>query len=638
MLATNRMRSVQIGAIISALTTILATGGAVLAGVLLVPWLPEMPSGGLDPSWQYAINEAAARHLVFGRDFIWTFGPLGSVYTASYHPATDTLMMAGSVIMALALCGGFAVLAWRRRLLLLLLPVAVALAYLRDVFFLSLPLLLLMLTFRISLPPDDPRHLRPTVWTVACVLLMSGAVGILPLIKGTFLVLAVVLGSLTVLTAAMSKQRLLAFGIALFAVSWLCIGWVVCGQPLSDLPLFFWALRPIVAGYSEAMALSGPPVQMLYWVLPMIVIAGMLLASVWWQKGLARWFLLLGFAFYAFVSFKEGFVRQDGHVIVPAECFLFVGLFLAALLQVRLAIAAAVIAGIGWATLTRSAIDLDFASALTRAEYRVRSTLNGMALRVNSPKALPAAFNQANDTIRRAEPLPNVEGNADLYPFNLSLLFASGLEWSGRPIIQSYSAYTRDLAEANAEHLIGDTAPANILFAITPIDGRLPSLEDAQSWPYLLSRYSIAGAHGNYLVMVRRVHPVPIKVESPGAKVLARANEWIDVPPTSGVVWATVHLQPTLVGELVLAVFKLPEVQIELQLADGRIVQHRYIPEIGEGGFLLSPYVGSTSDFALMAAGPDPGRQVLKVKLDVPKTRLWAYSVTVVFRRAVLTH
>jgi hypothetical protein len=32
---------------------------------------------GLDPSWQYGISQAANRNLIFGRDIVFTFGPLG---------------------------------------------------------------------------------------------------------------------------------------------------------------------------------------------------------------------------------------------------------------------------------------------------------------------------------------------------------------------------------------------------------------------------------------------------------------------------------------------------------------------------------------------------------------------------------
>ena len=53
----------------------------VIAGLLLVPWMPSMPSFIGQESWPYATNEAVAQHLIFGRDFVFSIGPLGSAFT-----------------------------------------------------------------------------------------------------------------------------------------------------------------------------------------------------------------------------------------------------------------------------------------------------------------------------------------------------------------------------------------------------------------------------------------------------------------------------------------------------------------------------------------------------------------------------
>jgi hypothetical protein len=64
------------------LLIIFAALASALTVFLFTPWWPWQPAAGLDPSWAYAINEAVAGHLVFGRDFIWTFGPFGAVDTS----------------------------------------------------------------------------------------------------------------------------------------------------------------------------------------------------------------------------------------------------------------------------------------------------------------------------------------------------------------------------------------------------------------------------------------------------------------------------------------------------------------------------------------------------------------------------
>ena len=59
-----------------------------------MPVNPGMPSSGLDPSWSNVINYAFINNMSFGKDLVFTYGPLGSfrfpgyVYAeSSYYPA-----------------------------------------------------------------------------------------------------------------------------------------------------------------------------------------------------------------------------------------------------------------------------------------------------------------------------------------------------------------------------------------------------------------------------------------------------------------------------------------------------------------------------------------------------------------------
>src|ERR1700730_16822454 len=72
---------------------------------LIVPLNPAMPRGGLDPSWVMSMNEAAAGHMRFGRDVIFTFGPYAVLYSEFYHPALDRLVLLSSFIFALCYLG-----------------------------------------------------------------------------------------------------------------------------------------------------------------------------------------------------------------------------------------------------------------------------------------------------------------------------------------------------------------------------------------------------------------------------------------------------------------------------------------------------------------------------------------------------
>jgi len=82
----------------------LAVPPMVLLFLLTVVWLaPGMPYPSQDSEWALALSQAVADRLVFGRDVLFTLGPWGPVYTGQYHPGTDSMMLAGGTVVALAL-------------------------------------------------------------------------------------------------------------------------------------------------------------------------------------------------------------------------------------------------------------------------------------------------------------------------------------------------------------------------------------------------------------------------------------------------------------------------------------------------------------------------------------------------------
>src|SRR5207244_821246 len=105
---------------------------------------------------------------------------------------------------------------------------------------------------------------------------------------------------------------------------------------------------------------------------------------------------------------------------------------------------------------------------------------------------------------------------------------------------------------------------------------------------------------------------------APVSRVTARIGSLIQLPHEDGPLWAEIDLKPTFFGKLGLFVLKIPQVQITLILEDGRVVHHLYIAAMGRRGFLLSPYIQTTDDFASLAAGLHRGNRVQSIQFDTP--------------------
>jgi hypothetical protein len=602
-----------------------AAGTAVL---FLLPLIPDFPDRNFDASWAYALNEAVARHLIFGRDIVLTFGPLAFIYTAMYHPATDGIMLLGSVILGTGLAVGCALLPYPRKSVhLVILPFLLAEIISRDGIYIFLPVVLLLLVLRVCAPADNEHHLQPSGPICVGIAIVACSVALLPLVKGSFTGTTFFCGGLSFLVL-LQRHPSAAAAFAGLSAATAAGAWVATGQPINALPAFFVAQASIISGYSEAMSSDGPPQEVLIYLLASIVLLGVFYQQFARRLGKTGYIAAASFAFALFVCLKAGFVRHDAHALIAAGALLIAAYCVTALTESVFSVTIVwVVVLFAWASIDRAHSPLDISLVLQRIHNAVSSTYNGIRVRVLTPQLLRTVFEQKNEALRSELPLPSLDGNVDLYPYEVSTVFAHGLLWSPRPIFQSYAAYNSPLDAMNASHLEGSIAPEHVFFQVQPIDQRLPALEDAGSWLALLSRYEIAGYNAPRMQLhLRRMDASRPNAVFSGeiARMTASIGSPVQVPSQSGSVWAEIKLAPSFFGDLGLGLLKIPSVQIALTLENGRVVHHRYIPAMGQRGFLLSPYIETTDDFALLCAGIDTGKKVRSFQIETPA--LWAWQ------------
>jgi hypothetical protein len=601
-----------------------AIGALTIGWLLLMPFAPGMPSAGVDGSWPYALNEAVARGLVFGRDVIFTFGPLASAYTRLYSPATDTMMMVGSAIYAAGICGMLGLAAYPRRdLMALLVPIIVVLCPLVDSILFVLPFSLLLNVVRVGLRSESRFHLKPSIPVILALALATIAVGIEPIIKASFAGVALSLGFLTFAVLLFTNWRIASAFSALVGLS-LISGWVLSGQPLQVLPLFFAAEAPIISGYTEAMSISAGLLAPLTYLAASFV----LLLSTYYhfnkEPAVSRWVVVAGLAWTIFVGFKGGFVRQDAHVLISAGVLLLLCYLVCTLLTRKVALAVAVV-GIGaWCIIVRTVQPFP-----SEKIPQVAQILDGIITRIIHPGALKQKYTAAIEHIKAQNPLPHVEGTVDVYPTDVAAIFANNLQWSGRPVFQSYSAYTPELQAKNVAHLTGATAPDTVFFTFSPIDERLPASDDSESLLKLISTYRITDFVSPYVRMDRAPESKNAQLRDGEARLLmARWNQDIALPDTAPL-WITIDARPSLLGRLVESAFKLPQLEIDLTLADGSVAHHRFIASVARSGFIVSPYLTSPIDLINLAAGLPSARAIKSLKLVTHSPTFWNSNIDV---------
>ncbi|GJH02913.1 hypothetical protein [Paraburkholderia terrae] len=598
-----------------------------IAGLFLIPFSPLMPESGLDPSWRYALNEAVQRGYVFGQDLIFTFGPLGSVFSTVFDPATDRIMMIGSAVYALGLCAALGVLAHpHRHVIALALPVIVSVSLARDTGFIALPFCLLLAITRVSLT-NVAFRLEATTPVIVSIAVATIAAAMTPIVKGSFVGTTVSVCGLAFIMLAMRNVRA-AFAFAALSALSLISAWWSTGQPITELPHFFLAQGPIISGYTDAMSLSGPA-----WA-PVVFVLASLLLLIAFYSGFARengrwgWIAILGLTLTLFIAFKAGFVRQDGHVFVATGTLLFVAYAACLVLPLRTATLVGATAVVTWVLIGNTIFPItgSFVSAQVRSTWR--GTASGIANRLTDPASLNASYEAANKAIRTEIPLPRVPGSVDVYPTELSTIFANGLDWAGRPVFQSYSVYDPVLDAKNVAHLHSNKAPRTIFFTFAPIDHRLPTFDDSGSLLTLLTEYKVVGYSAPYVQLEKSPAPATPALDTTQTAIVQGSFGDTIALGRSAMTWLEVDVSPTLIGKLLRTAFKLPQLQIELTLDNGQVVQHRFIPAIGKTGFIVSPYMTGPQDFILAAAGLTGTPRVKAFKITANRRGFWNPAFT----------
>ncbi|WP_148222894.1 hypothetical protein [Paraburkholderia xenovorans] len=602
-----------------------------MSALLVIPFLPAMPSSGLDASWGYALNEAIDRRIVFGKDLIFTFGPLGSAYTQMYHPATDGIMLLTCTVLSVALCAGFAVLAIPRRpLALLLLPVVLATAQSRDAIFVAIPFCMAMATFVVTRRGRGgvTRALPKPV--CAALIFIGAACGMLPLVKGSFVAVTLFLCCCSIVLLARARHFKLAVAIPIVVLVSMVGCWIGVGQSLFTLPNFFIAQLPIISGYAGAMSSEGSFWVVAIWLLPTaaaLAIVYFCLSRGEGADGVVLWIGVLG---YFFITFKASFVRQDdGHLYTALAALSLVSLIFVMSVRLRIALLYAVLAFFSWSSIEIQTNNFHPRQTAMSTWYAVHRTAVGMKLRLASPRRLRTDFDNANSAIRAAFPIGKVEEPVDIYPTELAPIFAHDLKWAGRPVPQSYSAYTPTLDLKDAEHLKGANAPRTVFYSVASIDLRLPSLEDSSSLPILLTQYRVAGRSETALQFVRSPHPAAIDFRKLDERE-AELNKDINVPPSRDPVLAKIVVRQTILGKLMSAAFKLPSLYIETKFEDGRVQRNRFIPGMAKNGFVVAPYVGSVDSVVDIAADMST-KEVKQIRIVGSEAGYWRKKIHVEF-------
>jgi hypothetical protein len=600
---------------------------AVTVIFVFVPFIPGMPTADnpLDPSWVIGINQGVSQGLAFGRDIIFTYGPYTAISTRNFHPATDHLMMVGSIYLAILYLISLLWIA-RNSPSLIIVTLIISLTLFKqypDVLLSSYGILMGVYCYQIidCVPKNKTQQIALFFFTF----LLFTPFGLYPLIKGTIYVLYLAIGLLSMGLLLWFKRWQLALTIPLAIIGSLIFFWLYAGQSMGSLLSYFQSMGEIISGYSEAMIISGNKLEIQVSIVITLCLLGVILSLGWFQ--ISNLYLLSIFGVYLFLSFKSSFVRHDGHAMFGAWALVFSAIVL---LNVSRSYKVFLLLPLCIANLFY--VDGHYDKTLkSRGFEPILETytwgMAGLQKRLFHANTYQVEYEKSLSDIKAMNNLPILNGTVDTYPFDQAKLIANGYEWAPRPTLQSYSAYTSKLINLDNDYLLSSKAPDYLLFKVAGIDERYPTLDDGLSWPTILTNYRLKSAHGEFLVLSRAEQAnIEANTCEQGSGIFS-FDEKIPVPGNGALIFTAIDIKPTLLGKLMNLFFKKSEIRITIELKDGASKNYRLVPRMAEPGFLLSPLIETTEEFRKTISGENlsSSNQISSFSI-APVDRFWQWN------------
>ncbi len=608
----NGMQAVQKNFGLSQAPLFKILAAAVMLGVIFVIAAPSVPFAfitGLDSSWVYGINMGHSAGMIFGRDIVFTYGPLGYLIYPVFPEAEPWAVF--TFDWGIALLTAYALWALCRRArhwteaCLYLVVFWVYMAFALDGEVERVLAAIIALTLLIARRWDE----KP--WSDLAFLFVLAAVTLLA--KFNLGVIASI-AAFYLLACLMWRERAVkpAAGVLLLWIPTLVgLYWALDARP-ERLIAFLRYSMVIASSYSQGMALAGP-----LWV---AVAAVLSCVAAWVFVPLAAgnlrrvaWGMPLLIAM-SFLCFKSAMVRQDGHALpfqfqLGAIALLIVTL--SSTVRTRIVVSAFAVASLGlgiaqqWqpgqpiphldrltgvAALTSSVQFLQWPSTVVALQTATERALG--------PDELPAEFG------------PYVQNKrTSAYPWEIAMIRANHLRWQPLPVIQAYSAYTPELDDLNAAALESAGGPQAILLEWNVIDAHQPFYETPRSWRAMLNWYDLAlRSHNwtqNVCVLNRRTTP---RFDAPVAdgSLVARWDQEITLPALAddeGLLMDA-DTSENVKGLVKRLLFRAPTVEVRARLHSGFIESRRVIRSNLRNGVLVSDWPNSLGPAAAMMAGP----------------------------------
>lgn len=454
----------------------------------LIPANLILSSGaGLDPSWQLSVNMAVQKQMVFGQDYIFTYGPLG-IFQIKYGVATSKW---GILFfeMARAICVLYVVRHFLRPgnypvapSLLFLITIILLNAWVVESFFTPLFVCLI-----IGYLKDKNMIFLWIAWVISIISFYLK-------VNYGIILSGILYGSIAI--AFFRKEIPIGKAAGLIA-GHMAVIYLLSFLLHVHIPGYVISSLHLINAFNDAMYV---PIEFSnsYFTMALITVAlfvlGFLLSYKYYIQNFVAVFGYLVCGFLLFLLFKNGYVRADSHVFSffnTSPVVFGISWLYADRKDKRnwgyLTCAAVLISLYAFTKTPTPLFDNEKVHVWTK-EIIKKDYFKEILTDVSDKNSI-----SENRTSKLPASITEVVGKStvDIMPWEIAQIYYSELNYNPRPVVQSYSAYDEYLDNKNYEKYISESAPEYIIYANFSIDGRYPFWDESKTKRAILTHYEV---------------------------------------------------------------------------------------------------------------------------------------------------
>jgi hypothetical protein len=568
-------------------------------GFLTIPNLLILPYSRLEGSWIIGLNMAKVSGLQFGKDIVFPFGPLGFMYCPAYCEF-NTWLISSAFCLFVHCLFIFSIVIMIKKLSIspidcVLMGITLMLALPQTSIEYKVLFSILILLYLSIVSPLEP---KPKLILYVFISFMMAAASLIKftamLVSGSILIFMIVF--------CLYKKRIIPLCCILFSyIGSILLLLVLTGQKIANFPAYLLNSYELSDGYSSAMARIGPIQQVIIGFCILAVLGLVLLNSILKNKPGIIYFILIS-AGFVFVSFKHGLVRQDAshiYIFFANAMLILISMYITNKKQLTLLMRSLILILVF--ILAAAIFKHSPSQMIPDIGGKLKMLGSAVSLATDDAAARTRILEHAKEKMRtlKDETIKYIGSKSvDIMPWEISTVYAYGLNWTPRPVFQCYSAYTDKLDMLNSQYLESDKAPDFLLYAHGAIDGRYTLFDAPATFRTILKNYKpvLIDDKNYYYIILRKTDTRSLSTPKTISSLDSEIGKPIPVPQIKdGYLFAKIYMDYNLLGKIANLIYKPPSVYIQLS-TDETTREYRFIFSAARNGIFLSEYLHNMDD------------------------------------------